>query len=277
MLKKFLLACSLCLLQPQTAQALPGKTLAETQTWVKKHPFLSTWLVAGTDPPEGFQFERVAFRELQDHWFVDVHLTFDPPGEGKSRQYSKSLFDYLFLVQKEYVGNPDSEDGIVWDPRPWKDVACKDIWYRDNQTAALLLSKIYSPAVAEDFKTAKLAYQGPYMIPHRIGAGHEGPLWWPDKANDEDLNRWGLFRRIRSDVSLYIGTLFAYEVRDDIIPGTESEAYSRPGCIGLKINPRSWGIETTGTLKHNQKMYARWQQMQKAKEQRNAPADIKVE
>lgn len=273
MIKKMIIACGLLLLQAVPAMALPGKTLAETESWVKKHSFLSTWMTGSSEIYEGFPFERIAFRELQDRWFIDLRITFDSPGfnSGKSLESSKALHEMLYLVQKQYVGETKSEDDKRFDPRPWKDVACKNIWQRENQTAQLLLSKIYSPALANDFKTAKLAYQGPFYIPAGIGWGHEGPLWYPDKASSEDLSRWGMVSRVKSDVSIYIGSLYTFEVRSD------DGASPDDTCIGLKINPRNWGVETAATLNHNFKMFQKWQQMQKAKEQRNAPANIKVE
>lgn len=276
-LKKILLAGCLLLLQAIPAQALPGKTLAETESWVKHHPFLSTWTLANDPSLNNYDLFRIAFRELQDHWFIDIFMEFKPASRGQTVQQSTVMFDFLHLLQKEYVGKKNSEEETYGDKRPWKDVACKDIWTRDNQTAFLLLSKIYSPAVAEDFKTSKQAYKGPFYTLATVGWGEDGFKWFPEKADETQLDHWGMGKLVQSDVSLYIGSLYSYEVRNDAPVESDIDLGVENSCIGLKINPRQWGIETAGTLQHNLKMYAKWQQMEQAKNQRNKPAEIKVQ
>ena len=269
MFKHILLAAGLCLLPFLPAAALPGHSLAETESWVSKHPFLANWMTGGVEFHSNFPFERIAFRQLEDRWFVDLRITFAPPrpDSGLSLQRSETLHETLYLVQKEFIGNRKTEHEKYIDARPWQDVACQDIWSRQNTRAQKLLTDIYSPALARDFASAKLIYRGPFYIPARVGYGHEGHLWHPDKATEADLKQVGMVARVKSEVALYLGAGYAYEVRSDDIARPDDS------CVGLKINPRAWGLTTAQTLHHNFKMHAKWQ-LQPNKPQPNVPSEM---
>lgn len=276
MCAKALVAFSLVMMS-LPAQALPSQTLAETKAWTAKHAFLSHWLV-GNSKLDGFPFERIVFQELPNHWFIDDKITFAPPAKGASLDTAKALFDTLYFVQKQYVGSAKPDGEIHFDPRPWKDITCQNIWTPDNQTAASLLSQIYSPSLAHDFIMAKPAYQGGFYLPSIIGAGELGFLWNPPKAKPEDVKQKGMFRRVTSDVTIYLGEQYAYEVRSNDYPGIQDQPLTQsPGCIGLKINPRAWGVATADTLKYNQDLYTDWQKTKPPKPQPSPSASPKAQ
>lgn len=259
MLKKIFLLASLLLMQQTPVKALPGKTLSETESWVKHHPYLAHWVFGSLKPGlQGEVFHKTGFRQLPNNWFIETHVAFQPIFKGiepqtrrRALRKAPAVFDKLYLLQKKFVGDIKTAEEKSWDPRPWEDIGCKHIWQQNNEKAYLHLSKIYSPKLAEDFRTAQLVYQGPvYAV--KIPGWAMGADWTPPPAQTKDVNQYGMDKKTVTDVTLYIGKRYAYEVS-----GYKMYPTNQP-CFGLGIQPREWGVRNDKVLHDNLKAYQQW-------------------
>ena len=195
-------------------------------------------------------------------------------GESASLLKRRIDQDRLFLLKKEY--NPDKETHPGG--RKWDNIACKDIWERNNATAYQLMEKAYSKEIAEDFKNSRLIFDGTYAIVTRIGWGHLDVD--PTPANFDDAKTWKMINEYPAKV--FLGKKYAYrrayqpnylynEVAD--VPHNIPEK----SCTFLSIQSIDRGKQDANILSANQKVYERWSALESNKNNRLKPANISVE
>lgn len=248
-MKKLLASLILFLVFAQPALSLPGKTKKEIYDWVKNHQFLSTWLQDLKSPGN---YHMVAFRELQDHWFFDIRIYSED---------SKVEYLHLTLLKKEQTQEEPRE---LDDQRKWKNISCKDVWHRENETANELLLRTFNQEISKDFKESKLVFSGPNFYHPIIFDDFEAVI-------DRDYNGKPLLvneMKIRNyDDQIFLGKKYSYE-------RTYVGSFGDTSCYSLNIHPIQWGNRVSSVYQHNLKIY---NDLQKKKERREKPALIKVE
>jgi len=222
--------------------ALPDKSINEITQWVKNHDFLSTWL---QDVKAVGNYHFIAFRELQDHWFLDVFMY---PYENKLDSVE------LVLVKKEY-SNQEPEERQ--DQRKWVNVECKSIWSRENETAYTLLLKTYGKAIADDFKYSRQTFNGPVFYHPIFFDYFEGKI---DEGQDGKKIPVNNTKMRLEKLELYMGKFFTYET----FPSD---------CQRLTIRSLKWGRHASDAHNHNLKIYLKLKQQ---KDARDKPADIEI-
>ena len=273
MFKKSLTVLMLCLLFSHPAQALPGQAEEDLQSWATKHKFLSTWFQEILDMG-GKHY--LGYRELEDQWFIDIH--FQPNHDTQTIQH-----ETLFLLKKKPVPqsehelvNPPAGSGANFDGRKWKDVECRNIWQRDNQTAQTLLKNVYGEEISKDFANSKLTYKG-VVYAHPL-FGFEGSAHF---KLDEDGNGSKIpvnsIQKTERVILVYLGQKYAYT--DDKVNYSYNMRHSgepmktAEGC-GLRILSLSDGKRLSSIYSHNQRVY---NELMKAKNKRDTPASIKID
>lgn len=259
-----------CLLQ-LSAIALPGDSYSQIDSWVKSHSFLSPWLTGNKGDTGYFQHYLTAFRQLQDNWFLEVSFTLK--GEKPSIKTRKSAYESLMLLKKEFDANLDTES-------KWRYIDCKDVWFRDNENAYKLINGAYSKDIAEDFKNAKLIYDGPVALIRTMGWGHG--LEDPDFQDLEEAKQLGMDGSHAN--SLFIGKKFGYRkeeikeyLRDRNWDDPKNDSLDPKSCYSLSIYPIEKVNSLVNTLNHNMKIYQAWSNYESQKQKRLEPADISVE
>ncbi|MEZ0367968.1 MAG: hypothetical protein ACAI44_02650, partial [Candidatus Sericytochromatia bacterium] len=187
----------------------------------------------------------MGFRQLKDHWFVDLIL----PVEFKSAaEKTRNIeMDILQLTKKAYTGKTDN----YLDPRPWKTVACKDVWQKGNATAYGFLRDIYGATLAEDFRTSRLAYQGPtYAHPVYFAE----PLTRLDRAYEGQPTPFEAVVVSDPRTDIFLGKKYAYQRVSD-----GDQSFSRVPCPSLVIHPLAWGVSAAEVHAYNHKLYQQWQ------------------
>lgn len=263
---KQLLLSAILLLGALPAQALPGQQYPQLESWVKKHKFLSPWLIGETAERGGIPHYLTAFRQLKDNWFLDINIEVN--GDSDFIQHRKSTKEDLYLLKKIYDASMDDYG------RKWRNIDCKDVWARDNATAHQLLSNAYSPAVANDFKAAKLIYDGVVPIVASIGFGpnYENP----DMSDLASAKEWGINTDYKT--SIFKGNLYSYRKMDHhnfFNPDGLQE--DKRSCPYLEIEPVQVGLKKANVFNHNMQIYKQWQAYDSAKNKRLEPANISIE
>lgn len=205
-----------------------------------------------------------AFRQLQDNYFIDVIISLDRNklsfSETLSLEKKKFLTDDEFSELDEYRRTQD--------PRRWDMIESKHVWTRNDQTAFMLLEKIYGKGLADDFKSSKLVYNG---LEYYVRAGDSIDRYKLDLS-------WNLPIEILGRVTIYKGSKWIYEVTDRSYLELGDETKIHPDLLlkQLTIKRISDGLNELPILAHNQKLYEKYQAGKAAKELKNRPADIKI-
>lgn len=265
-------------LSVNSAYANVGFDYPQLKQWVTNHKFLSPWLEGFQSPsPTGMYLS--AFRQLEDNWFLDIDMHL----EGKSivdanglMHSSNEISDYIVryqdvhLYKKEYTGK-DSTDGNL---RPWKNIGCKDIWQRDNQTALKLLSLSFSENLKNDFRDSKMIYSGPNAVVTSIGYG---PYYEdPGKMSFEEAREWGMDGSTQTQI--FVGKNYSYQrLIIKQTSGDDNSVEPHSSCPFLKIEPVQTGLRKANVLGHQKKLYKKWLNWQKQKSDRTSPANISIE
>lgn len=273
-MKKFVVALLVALFAQSSADALPGDPYPQVVSWVQNHKFLSPWLLGPPPKEQQMEYSYTAFRQLQDNWFIDIDLSFGEVREGSQISQQKEGYARLALLKKSY--DPTANIDYAWDSRPWKDVDCKDIWKRDNQTAEQLLTQIYGGAVANDFKNAKMSFKAPFYVAATIGWGHADLLFGnkePDTS--QDVNEWGMAQINKGDVEILLGKKYGYIIQQGA--EKEDELALKYACPSMGIVSVKHATQSSHSLSHNYKLYQQWQKKQEAKSKRLEPAPIKID
>ncbi len=261
MLKQILLSTAILLGTSLPVYALPGQNKNQLKSWVKNHGFLSTWLqeIRTVGSPSSF----LAYRELKDQWFVDIRSYVDDTGNTISRE-TVFLTKKTMAAQSEHEESIGSSDYDSLDKRRWTDVECKNVWQRGNATATQLLTSIYGKAIADDFNSSKLVYQGPIF---------QHPVYFDTAEAKVDLDINGKPMELNSLTPfdeghiIYLGKKYGYT----------NETYGKIGTMklcGLEIIPLSAASTRAGIYSHNNAVYKR---LMGKKQIRDVPADISVE
>lgn len=278
MKKIFLAITSLLLVFP--ANALPGQKTEQVTSWIKQHKFLSPWYEGNlTHYPEGIFI--TGFRRLQDNWFIDVGIKLENTKEflkTEGRNEKKLIQDAivteetLYLLQKKYAAVDKEEYPNV---RPWKNVDCKDVWNKDNETAKLLLQNIYSKAVSDDFANAKMIYKGKHATTKHWGYGVYTD--YPSVQTMEEAEEYGMTEF--NDTEIHLGKLYSYRrlTHENYFYDRESNPNDKRGCVYLAIESPEKGVWRASTLSNNQKLFSQWKALEAKKNERIKPADISID
>ncbi|MGE3725496.1 MAG: hypothetical protein AB7I41_08100 [Candidatus Sericytochromatia bacterium] len=237
-----------------SAFAYPGDSYAETLNWIKKHPFLSSHFVG---PLSGMDFWKIiAFRQLQDTVFLDVELYYDSEINGDKQ--AKLWEESLHLVRRKY--NPNKAMDEYSDKRPWEDLEYLHFWTRENPKARLILTNVYHSALANDFAQSKLIFQGNEYT-------EEAPMSYY-RRNLPENSQYKLFAWTE-DVKIFLGNQYGFEVSNTGVMG-------KTPYFSLKIISKIEAQNSARILAKNMKIYQKYLEKEKAKQQRNAPSDIKL-
>lgn len=275
-MKHFVAALLVALFAQGSADALPGDPYPQVVNWVQNHKFLSPWLLGPAPDAHSIEYMYTAFRQLQDNWFIDIKLSFGGTSDKSQISQQKEGYAQLTLLKKSY--DPTVNTDNAWDSRPWKDVDCKDIWKRDNPTAEQLLTQIYGASIANDFKSAKMAFKNRFYIASTIGSGHTDILFSsPGAETPQDVNQWGMHQVNKGDVEILLGKRYGYIVQQGAEEDTDDPIALIYTCPSMGIVSVKHATQSSNALSHNYKLYQQWQKQQEAKTKRLEPASIKID
>lgn len=274
-MKRLMIALGLVAASVAPASALPGQTYQELDRWVKGHKFLTPWLIGDTGAKYNADSSVMAFRQLEDNWFIDISMEYsclskvftDPYGSPplkNPKMDRKHCFEELFLNKKTYAKSAGNE----MDPRPWETTAYKDIWSRDNSSAYDLLKNIYGKDVAEDYKSSSMVYDGSVYLVKNFGWGNSA--LHPQRENIKDARELSMTHV--SSTQMFKGNKYYYQaIRSD---NNSTEVVINPSLIVMHTAD---GIERTSILNHNAKIFEQYSGYRQNTLDRAEPARIKIE
>jgi len=256
-----------------SAEALPGETYGNVSKWVKNHKFLTPWLTGFSTDQEDVHYDNyefLAFRQLQDNWFLDITLNFGGR-DSKFNAEKKEVLSTLELKKKVY----DKSAIDLWDKRPWRNLHCKDIWSRQDETANQLLNEVYGKQVADDFQKSKLIYEGAFWVALDFGWGHNSVLdsnLFP--ANASLVSERGMAPVDEGVIQILLGEKYGYIWSEKFLYLPDNEDAK---CPSLTIVSKQMAQKNANILTHNLKLYEVWEQKKSHNQQRSAPANIKID
>ncbi|MGE3724971.1 MAG: hypothetical protein AB7I41_05445 [Candidatus Sericytochromatia bacterium] len=254
-MKKILLLTSVFVSICHSAYALPGDKYQDTINWINRHPFLATYYIGPLDSMDVWRI--IAFRQLQDNVFLDIELSY-PTSNRMGDKKADLVEETLSLVKRKY--NRDKEISQYTDSRLWEDVEYLDIWTRENSKAQLLLTKVYSKSLADDFSRSKLIFQGTEYTEETRGEYVREQI---QKNSQFKIFAWA------ENVKIYLGEKYGYEVSSTGLLGNRD-------YVALKIRSRSEATKDSNILKNNIRMYKDFMSKEESSQKRNSPADIKI-
>jgi len=245
--KAFILAVLLSFTFPLSSESLPGQSEAQIKNWIAKHPFIEPEIFPGAG--SGCDPAFYAKRKLKNKRILLLGFS--------TGQYCSPGFDGLSVYEYLEQKNPTQElidagvgyyPTVVFEPHKYL-----DIWQRDNKGALEVLSQVYKPAIASDFQTSKLVYQGAEYGCSFNGGYHRSKLVIGD-CRDAIMPYF--------DVAFYLGKLYVYEVRKE-----KSSYEDSPAVITLYVTPLSDLYKSIDILKSNERLFTEISNKKK-------PADI---
>lgn len=216
-------------------QRLPayGSSYTDTKAWLEQHPYLKDGIIGPL--PGMYGWSLIGWRRQAGDEFLDLNLYFDDASQGDLP--GPLTGTELLLVKRRPA--PDKDPEQSWDPRAWEDISFVNPWSQSDARGLELLRSVYGKALAEDFRQAKLIYDGPEYVqaaPQDYERSKIGPI-------EYRVYVWS------ERVQLYEGERGGYEIND---MGTSAE---KEPVIAFITDSRENVREWAEILRHNAQRY----------------------
>ena len=231
-------------ISPQTpsqssAPLLPGSSYAQARAWLAAHPYLSADVIG---PLPGMDhWYLIAWRQLEDGYFLDLGLAFDEaePGVSATPQSDPGPLDSVALSLVQRRLSPGKDPDSSWDPRPWEDIAHANPWAQTDKLGLSLMRAVFGPQLAQDYQMARLLYDGPeYVL--------EAPTEYVrERIGALDYRVYAWNQRVR----IFVGERHGFEITEGLKLDDKDQS------VSFKLNSRQKAREDAEILAHNRERY----------------------